>query len=192
MTFRMRFYDSVGTPKSSRPSEALMKLYQHNFDRVEDYLHHRAPYLLVKDVVSISDQEVITKAKITGDEFFIEGHFPGAPILPGAMMQEMTTQSAGILIAAKYNPMERYDTHDPFFNEYALGVLVKVKQARYRGFARPGDEIQITVRLNERVNQMFDFNATVSVGQQTIMRNSFQLTNIPSATLQGTESQTQP
>jgi 3-hydroxyacyl-[acyl-carrier-protein] dehydratase len=169
-----------------------MKLYQHNFDRVEDYLHHRAPYLLVKDVVSISGQEVITKAKITGDEFFIEGHFPGAPILPGAMMQEMTTQSAGILIAAKYNPMERYDTHDPFFNEYALGVLVKVKQARYRGFARPGDEIQITVRLNERVNQMFDFNATVSVGQQTIMRNSFQLTNIPSATLQGTESQTQP
>lgn len=164
-----------------------MNLYQHEFDRIEDYLHHRAPYLLVKEIVSISDQEVITKARITGDEFFIEGHFPGAPILPGAMMQEMTTQSAGILIAAKYNPMEQYNTHDPFFNEYALGVLVKVKQARYRGFARPGDEVQINVRLNERVEQMFDFSATVSVGDKKVMRNSFQLSNILSATLQGSK-----
>lgn len=163
-----------------------MKLYQHNFDRIEDYLHHRDPYLLVKEIVSVSDQEITTRTKIAGDEFFIEGHFPGAPILPGAMMQEMTTQSAGILIASKYNPMEEYNTHDPFFNEYALGVLVKVKQARFRGFARPGDEVQINVRLNERVEQMFDFTATVSVGEQTVMRNSFQLSNILSATLQGT------
>lgn len=168
-----------------------MKYYQHEFDRIEDYLHHRAPYLLVKEIVSISDQEIFTKAKITGDEFFIEGHFPGAPILPGAMMQEMTTQSAGILIAAKYNPMETYNTHDPFFNEYALGVLVKVKQAKYRGFARPGDELQIKVNLNERINQMFDFSATVSVGDKTIMRNSFQLSNILSTTLQGNSNRSQ-
>jgi len=165
-----------------------MKYYQHEFDRIEDYLHHREPYLLIKEIVSISQQDVVTTATISGDEFFIAGHFPGAPILPGAMMQEMTTQSAGILIAAKFNPMETYNTHDPFFNEYALGVLVKVKQAKYRGFARPGDQLQIKVSLNEQINQMFDFSATVSVGDTTIMRNSFQLTNILSATLQGTDA----
>ena len=164
-----------------------MKTYRHEFDRVEDYLHHRDPYLLIKEIVSVSDQEVITKAKISGDEFFIAGHFPGAPILPGAMMQEMTTQSAGILIAAQHNPMEKYNTHDPFFNEYALGVLVKIKQSRFRGFARPGDEVQIKVSLNEHIDPMFDFSATVSVGSKTIMRNSFQLTNILSNTLRGAE-----
>lgn len=164
-----------------------MKTYHHEFERVEDYLHHRDPYLLIKEIVSISEREVVTTTMIAGDEFFIAGHFPGAPILPGAMMQEMTTQSAGILVAAKYNPMETYDTHDPFFNEYALGVLVKVKQAKYRGFARPGDQLQIKVCLNERINQMFDFSATVSVGDKTIMRNSFQLTNILSTTLQGVD-----
>ncbi len=166
-----------------------MKTYQHQFDRIEDYLHHRDPYLLIKEIVSIQDNEIVTSSSISGDEFFIAGHFLGAPILPGAMMQEMTTQSAGILIAARYNPMEKYDTHDPFFNEYALGVLVKVKQARFRGFARPGDELRIKVNLNEHLNensgQIFDFNATVSVGDQAIMRNSFQLTNILSKTLQG-------
>ena len=163
-----------------------MKYYQHNFDSIEDYLHHRSPYLLVQNIVEISPQKIVAETKISGDEFFIAGHFPGAPILPGAMMQEMSTQTAGILIAAKYNPMEVFNTHDPFFNEWALGVLVKVNRARYRGFARPGDLLTISVELNEQVGVMFDFSATISVGEAKIMQNSFRLTNILSKTLQGT------
>ena len=162
-----------------------MKYYQHSFDSIEDYLHHRSPYLLVHNIVEISDQKIVTEATIRGDEFFIAGHFPGAPILPGAMMQEMSTQTAGILIAAKYNPMEEFNTHDPLFNEWALGVLVKVNRARYRGFARPGDLLTIAVELNEQVGAMFDFSATIENGDAKIMQNSFRLTNILSKTLQG-------
>ena len=163
-----------------------MKYYKHDFDSIEDYLHHRSPYLLVQNILEISPQKIVAETKISGDEFFIAGHFPGAPILPGAMMQEMSTQAAGILIAAHYNPMEEFNTHDPFFNEWALGVLVKVNRARYRGFARPGDLLTISVELNEQVGTMFDFSATISVGEAKIMQNSFRLTNILSKTLQGT------
>ncbi len=159
--------------------------YQHRFDRIQDYLHHRAPYLLVDTIVSIGASQIVTQMTIEGDEFFMQGHFPGAPIVPGAMMQELTTQSAGVLIAAEYNPMSQYRTEDPFFNEYALGVLVKVKQARYKGFARPGDTLTVTVDLQERVSSVFDFVARVVVDDKTIMRNAFQLMNIPSSTLQG-------
>ncbi len=162
-----------------------MNYHHHNFDSVEKYLHHRKPYLLIDSVVSVDEQSVVTSAKITGDEFFIEGHFPGAPILPGAMMQEMTTQSAGVLIAARYNPMEEFNTADPFFNEYALGVLVKVKHGRFRGFARPGDELQITVTLKEKIGEVFDFRGLITVDGKKIMQNEFQLTNILSKTLQG-------
>ena len=165
-----------------------MKYYQHSFDSIEDYLHHRSPYLLVQKILDIQPQKIVAETKISGDEFFIAGHFPGAPILPGAMMQEMSTQTAGILIAAKYNPMEEFNTHDPFFNEWALGVLVKVNRARYRGFARPGDLLTISVELNEQIGEMFDFSATISVGETKIMQNSFRLTNIASKTLQGTAS----
>ena len=162
-----------------------MKYYPHSFDSIEDYLHHRSPYLLVQNIVEISDQKIVAEATVKGDEFFIAGHFPGAPILPGAMMQEMSTQTAGILIAAKYNPMEEFNTHDPLFNEWALGVLVKVNRARYRGFARPGDLLTIAVELNEQVAAMFDFSATITNGDAKIMQNSFRLTNILSKTLQG-------
>ncbi len=86
---------------------------------------------------------------------------------------------------AKSNPMKEYNTEDPFFNEYALGVLVKVKQARYKGFARPGDTLIVTVTLNDHVSNVFDFSATVSVDNKTIMRNGFQLMNVKSTVLQG-------
>ena len=162
-----------------------MNTFQHRFDSPQGYLHHRSPYLLVDQIVSITEREVVTRKSLSDDEFFITGHFPGAPILPGAMMQEMSTQSAGILIAAEYNPMEDYDTNDPDHNPYALGVLVKVIRARFRGFARPGQSIEAHVVLNEQVDQLFDFSATLRADKKIIMQNQFQLTNIPSSSLTG-------
>ena len=163
-----------------------MQLHQYQFEKVTDYLHHRDPYLMVDRIVSIGDRSVETAKLVSGNEFFIPGHFPGAPIFPGAMMQELTTQSAGVLIAAKFNPNSEYDTHDPHFNEYALGVLVKVNSARYKSFARPGDELLVSVALNEVVSGVFDFSASIKVAGKTIMRNTFQLTNIKSSLLTAT------
>jgi 3-hydroxyacyl-[acyl-carrier-protein] dehydratase len=162
-----------------------MKYYEHTFENVEGYLHHRAPYLLVERIVSIDSKEIVTEKTVSDEEFCVKGHFPGAPIFPGAMMQELSTQSAGVLIAAKYNPMKEYLTEDPFFNEYALGVLVKVKHARYKGFARPGDLLIVKVVLNDQISDVFDFSATIQCDGKTIMRNSFQLMNIKSSVLQG-------
>lgn len=165
-----------------------MPFFQHRFPTVEQYLHHRPPYLMVDRIRDIAPNEIVTEKTITGKEFFLPGHFPGAPIVPGAMLQELTTQSAGILIAAEYNPLETYNTADPHFNEYALGVLVRVRQARYRTFARPGDVLVVRVTLDECLDQLFDFQATVSVNEQVIMRNEFQLTNIKSSELTGDRS----
>ncbi len=162
-----------------------MRSFRHDYTTVEQYLHHRSPYLMVDRIIEIGDQAIVTEKVIRGDEPFLAGHFPGSPIFPGAMMQEVTTQSAGILIAARHNPMESFDTSDPFFNEYALGVLVRVSDARYKSFARPGDVLTTKVELVERVETLFEFRSTLRIGERTIMRNSFQLTNIPSRVLQG-------
>lgn len=138
---------------------------------------------MVDQIIEIEEKVIRTEKRITGDEFFSEGHFPGASIVPGAMMQELTTQSAGILIAAKYNPMAEFNTHDPRFNEYALGVLVRLRNAKFKGFARPGDTLQCAVKLNEHTDRLFDFSASVAVGDTVIMRNAFHLANIRSSLL---------
>lgn len=157
--------------------------FQHRFENVIDYIHHREPYLLVDKVVALEATSIVTETIVRDDAFFVKGHFPGAPVLPGALMQEMTTQSAGVLIAANFNPMAQYNTHDPEFNEFALGVLVKTKEGRFRGFARPGDKLTIQVSLEERIGQLFDFRGQIRCNEQALYRNSFQLTNLPSESL---------
>lgn len=170
---------SAPQPPSSLPS------FRHDFDSVTGYLHHRAPYLLIHSVVELQSETCTSRADVSDLSQFLAGHFPGAPILPGAMMQEMTTQTAGVLIAGRHNPMAIYRTEDPEFNPYALGVLVKVKSARFRGFARPGDSLEIRVHLECRVDQVFDFAGQITCRGTTIMKNRFQLANIPTATLKG-------
>ena len=164
-----------------------MQYYKHDLNRVEDYLHHRSPYLMVDRIVSVTATDIETEKRITGEEFFLQGHFPGAAIFPGAMMQEMSTQSAGILIAENYNPMPEYNTHDPHFNQYALGVLVRVSNAKFKGFARPGDTLLTHVTLNDHTANLFDFNATITIDGKLIMRNSFRLANVESELLYSDE-----
>ena len=164
-------------------STANETFFQHRFDHPSGYLHHRPPYLLIDSVDQIQDQHVHASVAVRSDSFFIQGHFPGAPVLPGAIMQEMTTQTAGVLIAANFNPMQEHNTEDPDFNEFALGVLVKLKRGRYRGFARPGDQLKITVTLDERFGQVFDFSGQIQCGENVIYKNAFQLTNMRSDTL---------
>lgn len=167
-------------------------VFHHNLPNVEDYLHHRAPYLLVSAIEQIEAEAIETSTVVRGDEFFIGGHFPGASIVPGAIMQEMTTQTAGILIAARFNPMQEFNTHDPFFNEYALGVLMRVRGARFRGFARPGDTLQTRVELVDQLGDIFEFKGRITLNGKLVMSNSFQLANIPSATLQGDQQTAAP
>lgn len=170
---------------SSNSSSSDPPTYHHDFDTVAGYLHHRAPYLLIKSVLDLQTDSCTTTAEVSYLVALIAGHFPGAPILPGALMQEMTTQTAGVLIAGRHNPMRDYRTDDPDFNPYALGVLVKVKSARYRGFARPGDTLQIDVQLECRVDQVFDFVGQITCRGTMIMKNRFQLANIPIPLLKG-------
>lgn len=163
-----------------------MASFQHDFHDIKDYLHHRPPYLLIDTIVEITELTITTAATVGRDDFYTKAHFPGAPILPGAMMQEMTTQSAGVLIAARHNPMSEFDTHDPFANEFALGVLVKIRSARFKSFARPGDRLRIEVVIEDKLEPAFDFRATIYRDQQKLMENRFQLMNVPSRQLMGT------
>ena len=160
-----------------------MPFFQHRFEKPADYLHHRPPYLMVDEILAIETEAVRTRKRVCGDEFFFPGHFPGAPVFPGAMMQELCTQSGGILIAANYNPMATFDPHEPNANEYALGVLVRVRQAKFKSFVRPGDELLARVRLNMQANSLFDFSGEIQRDEQTIMRIEFQLMNVESSLL---------
>ena len=70
-------------------------------------LPHRYPFLLLDRIVECDDEKRIVGIKnVTINEPFFQGHFPGAPIMPGVLQLESMAQTAGILLC-KWFPKNR-------------------------------------------------------------------------------------
>ncbi len=147
-----------------------------NKTEIKELLHHREPYLLLDSISELNDKKVVSHKKLIADDFYFQGHFDGAPILPGSVMQEMTTQTAGVLITKFYSRVENYNSNTT--KGHALGVLKKVSKAKYKGFAKPGDELSVEVKLQESLSNLFEFRARIKKNDQVIMENEFQLINV--------------
>ena len=149
-----------------------------NKSDIQKLLHHRDPYLLIDEVIELSESAItsIKTVSLTKDNF-LKGHFPNAPVVPGAMMQEMTTQSAGLLMTKFFSPIENYDSEST--KGYAIGVLSKIYGAKFLNFAKPNDRLEIKVKLLDRENNYFIFSGEIRKNNsETIMKNKFALTII--------------
>lgn len=146
-------------------------------------LHHRSPYLLIDEIIGASPQKVHARKVPLTEEYYLKGHFPNVPIVPGAMMQEMCTQAAGFLISEFYSPVPDYDSETT--KGHALGVLRSVHQSKFKSFARPGDVLDIRVELLMHVENSFRFKGQIEKSGLKIMNIEFTLINITEDQLKG-------
>ena len=106
--------------------------------RPEDFLPHRPPFLFVDEILDI-DPGVSARAiwRLTGEEWFFAGHFPGRPTLPGVLMCEAIAQVGALAVLKD----ERFVGKLPLF-----GGLDK---ARFRRQVGPGDELVLECEMNQ-------------------------------------------
>jgi 3-hydroxyacyl-[acyl-carrier-protein] dehydratase len=105
-------------------------------DALVALLPHRPPFRFVDAVDDLQAGVSITaRYRVTGDEAFLAGHFPGNPVFPGVIQVEALAQAGAIAVLAD----ERYAGRLPLF-----GGLEKV---RFRRLVRPGDELELVVVL---------------------------------------------
>ena len=126
---------------------------KNNAMEITKLLHHRPPYLLLSEVLK-HDKSSLTALSLPNlQDFYLQGHFPETPVVPGAIMQEMTVQAAGLLITHYYAPVENYDSQ--VIKGWALGVLRAIYSAKFKHFARPGDQLQVQVHLTDFKDHLF-------------------------------------
>lgn len=112
------------------------------YDRPEELLPHRDPFLFVDELVAVDKHHTVAKRTFDEDHFFFKGHFPGYPIVPGVILVETMAQAGGAgLCEAGILP------RGAFF------VLATVEKAKFRNQVKPGDTAVIEVH-NTRVSQV--------------------------------------
>ncbi len=106
------------------------------FPTPESVLPHRPPFLFVDEVIALEPGQSATGLwRLTGDEWFFAGHFPGRPTLPGVLMCEAIAQVGAIAVLRD----ERFAGKLPLFGG--------LDSARFRRQVGPGDTLELSVEL---------------------------------------------
>lgn len=140
---------------------------------IKELLFQRPPHLWVGDVVDHSLSRIHTRTEVPADHPVLQGHFPGKPVCPGSILQEMSTQSAALLLTLHHATEEER-------HELAIGVLMHVQDAKYKAMVHPGHSCETKVELLSRASQAYRFKASVHRDDGALAaRFQFTLANLP-------------
>ncbi len=103
-----------------------------NVTEIASILPHRYPFLFVDKILEINFEEgfIVGQKNLSFNETFFQGHFPGAPIMPGVLIIEALAQTGAVFIALR-----------GFENKTA--VLLSVNHAKFRHPVKPGDVLEL-------------------------------------------------
>tara|TARA_B100000941_G_scaffold269982_1_gene227641 strand:+ start:51 stop:500 length:450 start_codon:yes stop_codon:yes gene_type:complete len=106
-------------------------------DQIRNLLPHREPMLLVDELINIKKLFSATAiVNVKKDSFFVQGHFPGQPVMPGVFIVEAFGQAAAALTAAGIDKKEY---------ENKLVFLMSVERAKFRSPVIPDCKLELNI-----------------------------------------------
>lgn len=132
-----------------------------NREEIMTILPHRGNMLLLDDL-SCDGEEATGHYHIRGDEFFLQGHFPGNPIVPGVILCEILAQSASILLKE-------------YLHDGVLTLYTGLNNVRFRSPVRPGETVETRCHIRRSKPPFFFAEGTVKVGDRLCVNAEFSL-----------------
>ena len=118
-------------PKINFENKPLM-----DSNQIMRVIPHRPPFLLIDEVLELSESHVIGLRRVEKNESWVEGHFPGAPVMPGVLQVEFMAQAGGVLVLNTVPDPENY-----------LTFFMKMDKCKFKNPVVPGDTLICKLEL---------------------------------------------
>lgn len=135
-------------------------------EQIHAAIPHRAPMLLVDEIVSMEGKAIVCKKSFRPEEYFFQGHYPDQPLVPGVILCECVVQSGAVLLA---DVMKQA-------NSAGVPVLTRMSDVKFKNMVKPGDSIEMHVKLDDVVSTAYYLTGQAKVNGKTAARLSFTCT----------------
>ena len=125
---------------------------------IERLLPHREPMLLIDKLINIVPLKSATAiVSVKQTSFFVQGHFPGQPVMPGVFIVEAFGQAAAALTAHSVDPKEY---------ENKLVYLMSVEKARFRNPVIPDCELHLEIEAVRSHSRVWKYKGVAKVNEK--------------------------
>jgi len=123
--------------------------------KIESLLPHREPMLLIDKLINVVHLKSATAiVNVKKESFFVQGHFPGQPVMPGVLIVEAFGQAAAALTAYGIDSKEY---------ENKLVYLMSVEKARFRSPVIPDCELQLNIEAVRSHGRVWKYKGIANV-----------------------------
>jgi 3-hydroxyacyl-[acyl-carrier-protein] dehydratase len=130
-------------------------------EEIEAILPHRDPFLLLDEVVDlVPGERVVARKRVRPDEWYLRGHFPGRPIMPGVLIVEAMAQAGAVAVLSEEE------------NRGKLALFAGIDGVRFKRVVEPGDELELTCELERVRGPIGKGKATARVDGQLAARGT--------------------
>jgi len=132
---------------------------------MEDVLQaipHRPPFLFVDEIVEMTETKIRATKKISSDESFFKGHYPGNPVMPGVLICESIFQTGAILLSRIIG-----------YTSGGTPVLTRISNAKFKNMVKPGALLEMEAELVEKVSNAFFMKGKASSEGKTVVTVEF-------------------